>query len=82
MDDARCTIRQHPSDSGNSRRGNLGKGDRIALRFLQQDSIIFSINIKNDKYGELYNSLWIKANDYALDNLKGAEARYFFEVTD
>ena len=37
---------------------------------------------KNDKYGELYNSLWIKANDYALDNLKGAEARYFYEVTD
>lgn len=30
----------------------------------------------------LYNSLWEEADLYAMDNLKGEELKYFFNVTD
>ena len=36
----------------------------------------------NEKYAELYNDLWEKADAYACENLKGDEASYFFEMTD
>ena len=31
---------------------------------------------------QLYNSLWEKADLYAVENLKGEELDYFYEVTD
>lgn len=34
------------------------------------------------EYMDLYHSLWEKADTYALDNLKGDEAAYFFRITD
>ena len=37
---------------------------------------------KNDKYAELYNELWGKADLYACENLHGDEAAYFFRTTD
>lgn len=37
---------------------------------------------KNSAYAELYSRLYDQANDYALDNLKGDELQFFFEVTD
>ena len=37
---------------------------------------------RNDEYCELYVSLYEIADTYAVDNLKGQELRYFFEVTD
>lgn len=36
----------------------------------------------NRIYGELYNDLWSKADEYALDNLKGDELSYFLHTTD
>ena len=36
----------------------------------------------NPEYGELYNDLWSKADEYALDNLKGDELSYFLHTTD
>lgn len=36
----------------------------------------------NQKYSELYSDLFYKAKDYALDNLKDDEFRYFWEITD
>ena len=36
----------------------------------------------NEKYAQLYNDLWEKADAYACENLKGDEASYFFEMTD
>lgn len=37
---------------------------------------------KNEKYCELYTSLYDKARDYALDNLKDEELSYYLRVTD
>lgn len=31
---------------------------------------------------KLYNSLWEKADQYAMENLKGDELSYFYNVTD
>lgn len=31
---------------------------------------------------KLYNDLWLKAHDYALDNLKGDELAYYARVID
>lgn len=36
----------------------------------------------NRAYAELYNALWMAADAYACENLKGDEATYFFRVTD
>lgn len=36
----------------------------------------------NDLYGKLYNDLWIEADKYACENLKGDERKYFYKVTD
>lgn len=37
---------------------------------------------KNDVYSKLYNTLWEIADGYAIENLKGEELRYFYEITD
>ena len=37
---------------------------------------------KNDALAELYNDLWDKTAQYALDNLEGEELSYYFRVTD
>lgn len=36
----------------------------------------------NQSYAELYDSLWKKADNYAMENLKGKELEYFFRKTD
>lgn len=36
---------------------------------------------ENEK-ASLYNELWNKANDYALENLQGEQADYFYHLTD
>ena len=35
-----------------------------------------------NEYGELYNTLWKKADEYGCDTFKDEEARYFFSVLD
>ena len=37
---------------------------------------------KNETYAKLYNELWIKADNYGLDNLKGDELNYFIRTLD
>lgn len=36
----------------------------------------------NEPLARVYNDLWAKAADYALDNLKGDELDYYLRVTD
>ena len=36
----------------------------------------------NDVYASLYNDLWEKTDEYALDNLKGDEFAYFYRTID
>lgn len=37
---------------------------------------------KDDVYAELYNTLWEKADAYAVKHLEGDELSYFYRVTD
>jgi len=37
---------------------------------------------KNDRYAELYNDLWEKADEYACTHLKGEELAHFYQITD
>ena len=37
---------------------------------------------KNDERAELYNDLWDKTAQYAMDHLEGEELSYYFRVTD
>lgn len=37
---------------------------------------------KNETYAKLYNELWLKADNYGLDNLKGDELNYFIRTLD
>lgn len=34
------------------------------------------------RYSELYNYLWEKTNDYAIDHLQGDDLKYFLQTTD
>lgn len=36
----------------------------------------------NEEISKLYTELWEKVDNYACDNLKGEEKRYYFEKTD
>lgn len=36
----------------------------------------------NEAYAKMYDELFHKVNDYALENLKGEELQYFYRVTD
>lgn len=37
---------------------------------------------KNDEYAKLYDALWRKADEYAVENLKGEELDYYYRTTD
>lgn len=37
---------------------------------------------ENKRLAEVYNSLWEKADQYACENLEGAELEYFYNITD
>lgn len=36
----------------------------------------------NNKLAELYNRLWMTADEYAVNHLKGSELEYFYITTD
>lgn len=36
----------------------------------------------NEQLAEVYNDLWVKADNYACNNLKGEELSYFYRITD
>lgn len=36
----------------------------------------------NEPLARIYNDLWLKADSYAWENLKGEELDYFFRTTD
>lgn len=37
---------------------------------------------KNEKIARIYNDLWEKTADYAVENLEGDELKYYFRTTD
>lgn len=37
---------------------------------------------RNEEYGRLYNELWQECDTWCCDNLKGADAEYYFSTTD
>lgn len=37
---------------------------------------------ENERYANIYNKLWEKADEYACENLTGEELSYFYHVTD
>ena len=39
-------------------------------------------NQGNEELSKLYNTLWMEADNYAIDNLKGDELNYFLECVD
>lgn len=39
-------------------------------------------HMKNERKSQLYKELYEKANNFALDNLKGEDFEYFYMVTD
>lgn len=39
-------------------------------------------HLKNEGMSKLYQDLYEKANNYALDNLKGKDFDYFYRITD
>ena len=43
---------------------------------------IFEYYNKNRQYAIVYDELWRKADDYAINNLKGEELDYYYRVTD
>ena len=36
----------------------------------------------NTELAEVYNDLWEEADDYAMENLKGDELKFFLSITD
>ena len=36
----------------------------------------------NDDYARVYDELWRAADEWAMENLKGEELQYYYEVTD
>lgn len=43
---------------------------------------IWRWNKEDERLAEVYNRLWMKADAYATNNLKGDELLYFYRVTD
>ena len=37
---------------------------------------------RNETLAQLYNDLWVDADEYAMENLKGEELKYFYSTTD
>ena len=36
----------------------------------------------NEKYAKIYNDLWLKLSDYAINNLKEKELSYYYDTID
>lgn len=36
----------------------------------------------NEQLANVYNNLWMEADEYACDNLEGDELMYFYRITD
>lgn len=43
---------------------------------------IFEHYESNEKIAKVYDSLWKEADEYAMENLKDQEAKYYYEITD
>ena len=43
---------------------------------------IFKYYDTNREYAKVYDELWRKADDYAVNNLKDEELEYFYRTTD
>ncbi len=58
------------------------------VKYLTELVIVLNIKIwywhdqGNDELGRCYNDLWIKADSWCGEHLKGDDARYYFQTTD
>lgn len=43
---------------------------------------IFEHYESNEKIAKVYDSLWKEVDEYAMENLKDQEAKYYYEITD
>lgn len=43
---------------------------------------IFEHYENNEQVARVYDSLWKQADEYAIENLKDEEAKYYYEITD
>lgn len=43
---------------------------------------IFEHYENNESIARVYDSLWKQADEYAMENLKDKEAKYYYEITD
>lgn len=43
---------------------------------------IFEHYKNNESYAKVYDELWRKADEYAVNNLEGEELRYYYRTTD
>ncbi len=43
---------------------------------------IFEHYENNEQIAKVYDSLWREADEYAIENLKDQEAKYYYEITD
>lgn len=43
---------------------------------------IFEHYENNEPVARVYDSLWKQADEYAIENLKDEEAKYYYEITD
>ncbi len=66
-----------------------GLQDAICMGYKALTEFVMALNWKiwehhqtNIVFEELYDTLWKKADKYALDNLKGEELAYFYRTTD
>lgn len=57
--------------------------------YIYLTELVITLNIKiwewyekNEDVAKVYNDLWMKAQEYALENLKGDELSWYYKITD
>lgn len=61
----------------------------VALGYKELTEFVMALNWKiyehyqtNQRFAELYDELWRRAEDFARENLKGEELAYYYQTTD
>jgi len=66
-----------------------GLQDAVCMGYKELTEFVMALNWKiwehyetNEQLAEVYNTLWRKAQQYAIDHLKGEELSYYYRTTD
>lgn len=66
-----------------------GLQDAVCMGYKALTEFVMVLNWKiwehyqtNEPLAQVYNTLWQKASQYAMDNLKGKELSYYYKITD